>query len=138
MHANKRDMNKLQIIQNRAMRIILKCDRYATINSMLNCLEFFTVKQFFIYQTFCFIYKIYNNMLPNYLQQNLIKIHTIHNHDTRSKIKYVIKRVNKEATKKSVFIQGLKMFNELPENIKVIESIYTFKEKAKQYVRDKY
>jgi hypothetical protein len=60
-------IKELQIIQNRCMRIILKCDRYTSVQYMLNILQLMDVKTRIIYNTLVTIYKIKNKLMPNYL-----------------------------------------------------------------------
>jgi len=54
--------NKLQIAQNRAMRIILRCNRFTKVEHMLQALQFMSVKQRVCYNMAVFTFKILNNM----------------------------------------------------------------------------
>ena len=64
---NKTEIDKLQKLQNRAMRVILKCSKYTNIETMLDSLEWLYIKNFVEYNVLIFIYKMLNNMLPQYL-----------------------------------------------------------------------
>jgi len=55
-------LNKLQIAQNRAMRVILQCNRFTKIEHMLQALQFMSVRQRVCYNVAVFIFKILNNM----------------------------------------------------------------------------
>ena len=59
----------LQRIQNRAMRIILKYNRYISIVFMLNMLQWLSVKQRILVNVLSFVFKIKNDLLPSYLKK---------------------------------------------------------------------
>ena len=77
-------IDKLQLLQNRCMRIILKCDRYTytSISNMLECLGLMNVKQFLFLHAMCFVYKLYHRQLPASL--NFTLVNEIHDHETRA------------------------------------------------------
>jgi len=52
----------LQKAQNRAMRVILHCDKHIRVDHM-QALRFVSIKQRLHYSVYIFIYKILNNML---------------------------------------------------------------------------
>ena len=64
-------LNDLQLKQNMCMRIILKCNRYTGINTMLNTLDFLNVKETIYYNSLVMIFKIRNNFAPEYLKEKL-------------------------------------------------------------------
>jgi len=57
-------LNQLQIAQNRAMRVILHCDRYTKVERMRDALQFMSIRQRLYYNVCIFIFKILRNMLP--------------------------------------------------------------------------
>jgi hypothetical protein len=70
--SNEEDLNRLQVIQNRAMRIILRCHCRTHIRTMLDNLEWQSTKQRIYMNTLVSIFKIKNNMAPDYLTSKLI------------------------------------------------------------------
>jgi hypothetical protein len=58
--ASKQDINKLQLLQNRGLRIILKKPRRTNIQWMLDALKMLSVKQRMNYNTPILIFKIRN------------------------------------------------------------------------------
>lgn len=60
---NLAQRSKLQIAQNRAMRIILRCDRYTSVKRMLQALQFMLINQRMYYNACIFIYKILRGII---------------------------------------------------------------------------
>lgn len=132
-------LNDLQTIQNRAMRIILKSNRYTPIKIMLNVLDFLTVKQKTVFNTFVFIYKIKNKLLPSYLCGKATNFSDVHNYNTRNKNDFVLtNKCNTESLASTVLCRGLYEFNCLPVNIKICENLDKFKQHLREYVLLKY
>ena len=120
------------------MRCILKCNAYTPISLMLDCLCFLSVRQYYIYQTLCFVYKADRNLLPPYLKRYLITNSSIHRYETRNNNDFYVNKTKKECTKSSVFYDGLALYNSLPDSIRLSESIYIFKHKVKVYIKSCY
>lgn len=66
---NKTDLKKLQVIQNRVMRLILKCEWRTHSKDMLDMLKFQSVTQRINYNTLVLIFKIKNKLLPENLNE---------------------------------------------------------------------
>jgi hypothetical protein len=115
--ANKQDINKLQMLQNKAMRCILRCDWYTPKTEMLRSLEWLSVKQRIKFKALVFIHNIINNN-NNVFQEMLVLNKQIHNHDTRSAQNFHMYQQNNRSGQKSLFCDGLKLYNELPTKYK--------------------
>jgi hypothetical protein len=50
-----------------------------SIDFMLDCLQWLSVKARIVFNTMKFLWKLENNLLPNYLIDNLTKINQNHN-----------------------------------------------------------
>lgn len=123
------NIDKLQLLQNRCMRFILKCDRYTSISSMLESLGLMNVKQFLFLQTMCFVYKLYHSQLPAYL--NFTLVNEIHDHGTRIRDNIFIERARKESTRNSLYFRGLEEFNSLPAEVRNASSLIQFKNQVR-------
>lgn len=135
---NKGELQQLQKVQNRAMRVILKCNRYTPINTMLNTLNIMNVNQLVTYRTLIFIHKIKLGSVPEYLGNRIQYVGEIHNHYTRNTNNFFIQPYNREKTTNSIFVGGIALYNELPGFIKDSENLNTFKRLVIKYVLDKY
>lgn len=134
--ANKTDVQRLQKLQNRGMRTILKCDFLTGTKSMLNSLQWMNVEQFIEFNTLILIYKIKNSMVPDYLNV-FTKFEDVHNYNTRGKFDVILEHVNKQATHKSLFHRGITIFNNLEKKLKDITCLRKFKVELRNcYLKD--
>jgi hypothetical protein len=83
------------------------------------------------------VFKIKNGMAPGYLMD---KVHFRHNerYPLRNADDFKLPRVNKMFTQNCVFYSGLKLFNELPIEIKQSHNFNEFKRKCSVYIKQKY
>ena len=131
---NEADKSALQYLQNKGMRLILKCNRYTKIESMLEVLNWMCVRKRLEYNTFIFVYKLKNNILPVYFSKFMYFNNNVHNFNTRNKDNFSIGFKNKTSTQKSVFCFGLRKFDELPNAIKGTHNLSLFKRKCAKYI----
>lgn len=132
---NEAQNNKLQVIQNRGMRMILKCNIFTRVKIMLQNLNMMTTKQHIIYNTLTMIYKLKNNMLPKYLQTNIMYHENVHNYPTRSCRDFRLPKTKLTCTQNSVFYKGQKLYNNLPNAIKEASSLDTFRKTCAIYIK---
>ena len=77
------NLNKLQKLQNTAMRIILSAPFRTHIKDMLKSLSFMDVRDRISYVTGCMMYKVINGMTPSYLSDLFIYVNNVHSLCTR-------------------------------------------------------
>ena len=139
--ANKNEINGLQILQNRVMRIILKEKRDTSIGSMLERLKWLPTEKFLKSQVRILIYKIKNG--PNYFSDKLVTGEAIHSYPTRSnrtnisnrsKNKFYVSTKNKKSSENMIYHKGLISFNSLPIDIKNSQNLRIFKIKLREYI----
>lgn len=130
---NKGDIDKLQKLQNRCMRTILKCSKYTPIREMLNKLQWMCVSDFIEYKCLIFLHKLLNGHLPCYFNKYMVKCSDIHNYQTRNKDNIYVDKVHSDRSFKSVFVKGLITFNKLDTDLKNTRSEKLFKIKLKQH-----
>lgn len=75
--ANKSDLQHLQTLQNRAMRIILRCGKRTRIVDMLEALQFMNIQQRIDFNTCLLVYNMMNGMCPNYLSKGLQTVENV-------------------------------------------------------------
>jgi hypothetical protein len=111
--ANEGEMRSLHLLQNRAMRIILKKARRTHIRWMLDVLDFHSIKQQVNFNTFILIFKIKNILIPEYMNDEIT-----YNRDAPTRIlwnkdDFRLPTYKKTYTHNSMWYDGLKLFNEL-------------------------
>lgn len=131
----KEQIKKLQKLQSRAMRIIIRCEYRTPRKNMLEVLNWLSVTQLIVYNVLLFMYKIKNNLVPQYIITKINRNIDITNRNTRQQNEFRIPLHRFENTKNNVIYKGIKMFNEMPNEIKNAETLNLFKLKCKQYVK---
>lgn len=132
------DNNSIEVfqkLQNRGMRVILRCNRYTPIRTMLNVLDWLSVKQRLRYFTLIFIYKILHNLLPSYFNKYVVFNNHIHNYLTRSNDQLHIERKNCSKHMHVLFYDGFREYNMLPNIIKECTGLNVFKNHLLQYLK---
>jgi hypothetical protein len=114
---SKEQLKRLQLLQSRAMRIVLNCHWRTSREWMLNILGWQSIKERINFNTMVLIYKIKKGMVPGYLTD---KLHYRHNnrYELRNADAFKLPKVNKVFTQNLVFYNGLKQYNELPNEMK--------------------
>lgn len=123
---NKTDISRLQILQNKVMRIILNCDKTTSIRCMLHRLGWLSVDKMVEKATMCLIFKITKNILPSYLRNFLSKRSDIHSYSTRTREHFNTNYTKLSMVKKSLFYNGTCIFNNLPTEIKNSSTVHEF------------
>ena len=120
------DINRLQLQQNKIMRILLGCNKYTPIAYMLGTLNWLNVENWIKRANLILIYKIKNNCLSDCLNAYLKQRSDFHNYNIRSKNNFNICHVNTTALQKTLFYDGLREFNLLPKNVKESPNLKMF------------
>jgi len=92
-----------------------------------------TIKQRLYYNVRIFIYKILNNMLPVLLRNKFVIAGKENQRSTRQTGDIVLEFRKTKSAQKSVFYEGVKMYNSLPTSIKQNERLGTFKRELRDY-----
>jgi hypothetical protein len=111
--ASKQDINKLQLLQNRGLRIILKKPRRTNIKWMLDALKMLSVQQRVNYNTLTLIFKIRNKMVSNYLQEKILYTREGTTRTLRNADDFRLPRYKRSYTQNMIWHDGLQLFNEI-------------------------
>ena len=113
---HKKDLVRLQRIQNRAMRIILQCHHRTHVLDVLKALKWMSIKQRLLYNLYILLWKIVNNRVPDYLSHIFTPVSHMHNYNTRSSTtgNFFMHRTSQ----KSLSYLGAKYWNQLPQHIR--------------------
>lgn len=131
---NQGGINRLQILQNRGMRIILGCRWDTNIKEMLINLEWLNVHELLMYQMFIFVYKMINGLMPSYFNKYVIRCNEIHSYNTRGRDNLYVQGATTNIGYNSVVKKGVILFNKLDNYVKQASSVVVFKRRVKEAV----
>ena len=127
-------LDKLQVAQNRAMRVILQCKRNTKVEHMLQTLQYMSVRQRLHYNVCIFVFKILKGQAPEELRDRIEIVGDECERETRQKGNIVLQSRKTYRAQKSIFYNGVKMYNALPIEVKQCERIEIFKRRLKNYI----
>lgn len=133
LNINDECMKMLQKCQNRAMRIILRVDRYTPIRCMLDALCFLSIEERVQFNVCVFVYKMTNNLMPEYL--NRIAVNYDHRYSTRYKNRLMIQRTRTKTADKSINMTGFSLFNKLSKVTKEAKNLVIFKKLLREELK---
>ena len=122
------EVRDLQVVQNKAARIVCHASRLASRCEMFNYLDWLTVNQMIRYFTLIAVYRIMKLHEPEYFDKYF------KNRNLRGKI--IVQNTRLSLVKYSFKIRGSADWNLLPLDIRDSKNISSFKKKARQWVKD--
>lgn len=120
------------------MRTILKCNRYTPIQLMLDALKWLNIKQRLTLNTLKFVFKMKQGKAPKYLCEEIKYVGESQPYDLRNASDFRIQRATSTTTQRSLFFKGLKIFNNLPNNVKTETNFRIFKKECITCIRSNY
>ena len=121
------EIKDLQILQNKAARIVLHAPLRAVRQHMYNELDWLTVKQLIMYHTLLTVYRVRQTQEPEYLAAVLCR----DNHYG----KIVVPNTRLTLFKKSFTVRGACNWNSLPPSIRQLKKIGLFKKELKAWIK---
>jgi len=129
-------LNKLQVLQKKAVRIVNKSALRAHTDPLFNKFQLLKLKQIRHFQILGFMYKFTHGLLPAGFKDYFCTQSDIHTYNTRtaslSALGISFARTNRR--KKSLRITGPYLWNDLPLNIRQSQSLASFKYHLKHYL----
>lgn len=139
MKCNNEQIKQIQKIHSRAMRTVLKCDYLTSRKVMLNTLNWLSFHQRVKLNSLISVYyKMKNEMIPQYLIKKLSYNLDIHDKNLRNRDKLRLPKVKNEKSKHNLFNEGIKLFNDLPDDIRNTCNFNEFKRKCSNYVKSEF
>ena len=126
---SKSTIKQLQLIQNRACRLIFGLKKRASVQDKLKELHWLRVEERIKFKVLLLVYKSIRNLSPSYLSE-LICLNDISN--SRS-ISLKCNTAVKHSSRAFQFV-GIKLWNELPDSLRNIEDIDIFKNQLKTHL----
>ena len=133
---SKEDMRKLQILQNKAMRIETRSDYETPTKTLLEKCNQLSVHQLVAYHTAVQTFKIMTTQLPTYHYtrfQSSIKTLRENRRNTEEIFSIHFKLNHGKST---FFCQGSLLWNAIPEHLKNSTNVKLFKKGCKKWIGD--
>jgi hypothetical protein len=110
---NQSQISRIQLIQNRYMRSILRAEGRRSIASMLDELQWMSIKQRINWNCLKFIHKVQQEYAPEYLLDLINRVGESHPYQTRQQNNFHISPAHLASTDKSIFRDGLRLYNQV-------------------------
>ena len=136
---NQGNLKRIQRMQNRAGRTILKCHRRTHIEDIHNRLGWLYCKQRIEMNKCIMVGKCIFGQVPVYLRNIFIPADNIHRHNTRnsSQGSLYIHSTNSESSKSKFSYEGAVLWNSLPDVLTNLSTFKEFKQKCKHHFMSK-
>ena len=134
-------INEIQKIQNRCMRIILKVSGRTHTKDMLEMLQWSSVKQRIYFNVLKFIHRIETGNVPEILSEKMITRKELHKRCLRSNDSFHLPSAKKASTQNCLLYKGLKIYNDFRTSNRAEWSTWNtlkIKNEMQHYVRLNY
>ena len=131
-------LNSLQVIQNKAARLVTRSSWYTPTETMLLQVGWLNIRQMIVYHSLIIIYQAKHDKKPTYLYD---RISTSFNVATRLAESNGIKETRKMKSnlgKQSFIPRAIHYWNRLPADVRTISKLERFKVCVRQWVKQKY
>ena len=127
-------INRILILQKRAVRFIMNLGFRDHTSKFFSDLRILRINDIYYYQLGVFMYKCFNNLVPENFASYFALTIDIHSHNTRSKGKFYHNIAKTSVYQNSVRINGPRLWNKLDIKIRSCRSIDTFKSALKDFL----
>ena len=126
----------LQRAQNRAARVVTKLDWNTPVGELLKQCGWLSVQQLVVYHSVVLVYKIIQNESPKYLHSMFSAKYSYKTKQARSDIIKHNRDLNLGLTGDSFRWRAAKAYNELPLEVRNLETVEGFKKAVKKWIHD--
>ena len=134
----KNHTNKIFILQKKAIRAANKLDYNEHTNNYFKSNFILKLEDQFKLQISIYVYKLLNLNADPEIESLLYQNSIIHQFNTRSTVSFNVSFVNRSKSKNCIAHNGIKIWNNLPEDMRNSKSLYNFKKKVKAFLHGKY
>ncbi len=136
--ASATTIKKVQIHQNRALKILFSKDYYTPTKLLYKELKVLLIQEIYKLSILKFVYKQQNYLLPEIFYDYFTQNHKIHKHNTRQSDVLHIKQTSNQKGKNTTKYQGAVLWNSLPTKLIQAETTKNFSKILKQYLSSFY
>ena len=131
-NAHETYINRLQVLQKRAIRIISHASFLAHTQPLFSSLKILRLNDMYKYQAAIFMYLCTKQLLPQSLLELFSFNNQVHNYNTRSASNFHIPLSRTSFYQRSIIYNGPILWNSLPCAIRNTKSLNTFKRSYKK------
>ena len=124
-NTSKRNLHKLQLVQNFAARVVLGLRKFDHISQGRRSLRWLDVTEKVLFNDLVLAFKCVNGLAPDYLGKYFVKRSPVHNKNTRGC--FVVPRCRLTMGQRAFYFRVPREWNGLADNIKNIKEIDSFK-----------
>jgi len=133
-NTSKQNIDRIFKLQKRAVRNISHSSYYSHTAPIFSHLGILNVHDTNLFQTAIFMYLCFNKFLPTSMQEHFHLNNSLHNYQTRNALNFHFPIIRTTSFKKSIFVLGPVVWNNIPNNIRESPSINIFKRKCKHFI----
>ena len=126
---SKKNVRKLQLVQNYACRIVAGLRKYDHISEALKSLKWLNVEDKLRFNDSVMVYKCMNNLTPGYLSERFQLRSKIHQRNTRQNNDLTLPKCRLATGQRAFAFRGAKIYNHLSNHIRDTESLSVFKKR---------
>ena len=131
---SKENIQKLQLMQNFAARILTNTRKFDEISPVLNDLGWLSIDKLLCLRDVIMVYKCIHKLTPTYLSSLLVSRSTIHTHNTRNRDNISLPMCCLAAAQRNFTYRAVKMWNALSSLTRNSETVGIFKRRAKREI----
>ena len=128
-NTSKKNIKKLQLVQNFACRVVLGLRKYDHISEGLKLLKWLSVNDKLLLNVSAMVHKCVNDRAPSYLCKKFTRRSSVHNRNTRYNKDLNLPKCRLTTGQRTFAFRGAKLYNELPRDIKETADSKVFKKK---------
>ena len=128
-NTSKHNINKLQLVQNFAARVVLGLKKFDHISQAIKSLNWLPVNDRIYLNDAVMMYKCTNKLVPDYLIEKFTLRSQTHTRNTRQRDQLNIPRCRLTTGQRSFTYRGAKLWNNLRDNVKSSDSVKILRKK---------
>ena len=126
-NTSKRNLHKLQFVQNFAARVVLGLRKFNHISQGRRSLKWLDVTEKVLFNDLILVFKCVNGLAPDHLSKYFIKRSVVHNKNTSECNNFVVPRCRLSTGQRAFYFRGPREWNGLADYIKNTKDINSFK-----------
>ena len=124
---DKKQLNRLQVLQNRCARLIFRQPRRSHATPLLRSLHWLPIPERIQFKVLCLCFKAFHQMSPHYLSSYFQLYRTTYALRSDSTITFSVPRSKKQLGDRALSVAGPRLWNELPPSIRGCSELPGFK-----------